>query len=175
MTQLWMKLNWVNVWFHLGNPLCKKSYIPHHIPSIHSHIIHPSFMVNCGCWLAMAGAHWNNTSGRGSEGARMETWGRNWPHVLGIPYNNSSTHSSPFCGWPFCAWHHVEALPLGKSKPCPSFPFLSPFPFPFSFPSPPLPPPPNKTPDSCPIYIQKWYNPQMLQQQKQKQQQLPYL
>jgi len=24
MTQLWMNLNWVNIWFHLGNPSCKK-------------------------------------------------------------------------------------------------------------------------------------------------------
>jgi hypothetical protein len=23
-TQLWMNLNWVNIWFHLGNPFCKK-------------------------------------------------------------------------------------------------------------------------------------------------------
>jgi hypothetical protein len=22
--QLWMNINWVNIWFHLGNPFCKK-------------------------------------------------------------------------------------------------------------------------------------------------------
>jgi hypothetical protein len=24
ITQLWMNLNWVNIWSHLGNPFCKK-------------------------------------------------------------------------------------------------------------------------------------------------------